>query len=124
MIGIVDTNIIVDLIRNHPPALNWLEHQPTHGIPLVAHMEAVDGAANTEWLARTLAVLSRFEIVYLTQPDQEWAAEQHRRLRLSYGVHFEDCRIAAAAQRLNVPLYTHNLKHMQPLLGALAVAPY
>jgi hypothetical protein len=35
-----------------------------------------------------------------------------------------DCLIAAPSHRLNVPLYTMNLKHFTPLLGALAVRPY
>lgn len=35
-----------------------------------------------------------------------------------------DCLIASVAYRLKVPLYTHNLKDMTPIIGNLAVKPY
>ena len=35
-----------------------------------------------------------------------------------------DLLIAAPSQRLQLPLYTHNLKHLSPLLGTLAQKPY
>lgn len=46
------------------------------------------------------------------------------RLRLSHGVTVNDCLIASVAHRLQIPLYTHNLKDMTPLIGELAVKPY
>ena len=51
--------------------------------------------------------------------------QQMEQLRLSYGVGINDCLIASVAQRLQVPLYTHNLKHMRVLLGdTLPQKPY
>jgi predicted nucleic acid-binding protein len=44
--------------------------------------------------------------------------------RLSHGVATGDCFIASVAYRLQVPLYTHNLKDMTPMIGNLAVKPY
>ena len=59
------------------------------------------------------------------QVDQEWAMQQMELLRLSHGVSINDCLIASVAHRLQVPLYTHNLKHMQVLLGdTLPQKPY
>jgi predicted nucleic acid-binding protein len=58
------------------------------------------------------------------QADQDWAMEQMERYRLSHGVGVNDCLIASVAYRLQVPLYTHNLKDMTPMLGKLAVKPY
>jgi predicted nucleic acid-binding protein len=43
---------------------------------------------------------------------------------LSHGVGIMDCLIASVSYRLQVPLYTRNLKHFTPLLGALAQTPY
>jgi predicted nucleic acid-binding protein len=50
--------------------------------------------------------------------------EQLERFQFSHRIGMEDCLIAAVAYRLQIPLYTHNLKHMTPLLGTLAVKPY
>ncbi len=49
--------------------------------------------------------------------------EQMERYRLSHGVTINDCLIASVAYRLEVPLYTHNIKDMTPLFGKLAVKP-
>ena len=49
---------------------------------------------------------------------------QHVTHRLRFGVGVLDCLIAAPAFRLQLPLYTHNLKHFTPLLGDLAQKPY
>ncbi|MEZ4670167.1 MAG: hypothetical protein R3E39_19855 [Anaerolineae bacterium] len=46
------------------------------------------------------------------------------RLRLSHNVDSFDFLIAALAHRLQLPLYTRNLKHFGPLLGGLAVVAY
>lgn len=36
----------------------------------------------------------------------------------------DHCLIAAPSARLKIPLFTRNLKHLVPLLDALAVEPY
>ncbi|HRF96206.1 MAG TPA: hypothetical protein PLZ51_13465, partial [Aggregatilineales bacterium] len=59
-----------------------------------------------------------------TQDDQLWAQEQLKRLRFSHHTGMNDCLIASVAYRLQTTLYTHNLKHMTPLIGKLAVRPY
>ncbi|NWF68509.1 MAG: hypothetical protein HXY40_05435 [Chloroflexi bacterium] len=55
--------------------------------------------------------------------DIDWAADRLADFRLSHGVEIMDCLIAAPCHRLQLPLYTHNLKHLTPLLGALAHKP-
>ena len=55
--------------------------------------------------------------------DLNWAMQQLRQYRLSHNVGILDCLIAAPAHRLQIPLYTRNLKHLEPLLGTLAQQP-
>jgi len=50
--------------------------------------------------------------------------QQVERFQFSHHIGKDDCLIAAVAYRLQLPLYTHNLKDMTPLLGNLAVKPY
>ena len=87
-------------------------------------MEVIEGEGNKIRQQRAVKFLRQFELIYLTPEDQEWAMEQHLQFYLAYGVGFEDCLIAAPAYRLQLPLYTRNLKHFEPLLGPLAQQPY
>jgi len=71
------------------------------------------------------AILSQFDMEYLTPPDMDWAMQQLERYRLSHGVGIHDCLIASVAHRLQVPLYTHNLRDMRVLLNeTLVIKPY
>ena len=70
-------------------------------------------------------ILNHFELEYPTPSDFQWAMQQMERLRLSHGVGINDCQIAAVAYRLQVPVYTHNVKDMVKLLGKnLVLKPY
>jgi predicted nucleic acid-binding protein len=45
--------------------------------------------------------------------------------RLSDGVAINDCLIASVCHRLQLPIYTHNTKHMTRLLDpTLVIQPY
>lgn len=122
----LDSDIIVDILRNYPPAVVWLAAQDVapFGITPILWLEVVNGAPNREKLARSTKLLSRFQMVFLNEQDQTWAIDQLTKHRLSYGVGVTDCLIASVCHRLNLPLYTHNLKHFAPLLGGLAQQPY
>lgn len=82
------------------------------------------GVTNKRAQVETLDLLNRFETLYVTQEDQDWAMESVERFQFSHHIGMNDCLIAAVAYRMQVPLYTHNLKDMTPLLGTLAVQPY
>lgn len=69
-------------------------------------------------------MLRHFERVDVEPVDFDWAIRQALRYRLSHSVDVMDCVIAAVASRLELPLYTRNLKHFVPVLGSLARKPY
>jgi predicted nucleic acid-binding protein len=87
-------------------------------------MELMVGVPNKRSQAEALTLLDSFETLYVTDTDQMWALQKIHQLRFRNAVTLSDCLIAAVAHRLQVPLYTHNLKVMTPLIGALAVRPY
>jgi predicted nucleic acid-binding protein len=122
----LDTAIVVDILRNYAPALQWINAQGnlSLGISSFVHMEVVDGAINGQEQRRTLKILNQFDLVFPMQADLEWAMAQQVAHRLKFGVGVLDCLIAAPAYRLQLLLYTQNVKHFQPLLGALAQKPY
>jgi predicted nucleic acid-binding protein len=87
-------------------------------------MEVMEGASNKANQAQCKAILSQFDMLYLTFADQRWAMQQLERFQFSHHIDKDDCLIASVAHRLQVPLYTHNLKDISPMIGNLAVKPY
>ncbi len=123
---ILDTTILIDLLRQSPIALQWSTTvKMSHGaITPIAWMETVDGARDKTERAQILIFLRQFRLKHSTQMDNQWAMLQFSHFRLSHGVEFTDMMIASVAARLQVPLYTLNLKHYAPLPGINEFRPY
>lgn len=87
-------------------------------------METIEGAPNRQAQRHAIRLLRRFEFVELTTEDMTSATEMLVRFNLSLNVDDFDCLIAVVNVRLQMPLYTRNLKHFVPLIGELAESPY
>ncbi|MCL4255012.1 MAG: PIN domain-containing protein [Anaerolineae bacterium] len=125
-VGIVDSTVIIHLYRKYSPAINWAKSLTTQlGITTISWLEVVVGAPSKAGLATSKVIMNQFNLVHLTTSDQDWAIQQLEKYRLSHGIGLNDCLIASIAFRLQVPIYTHNLKHMELLLGKnLVIKPY
>lgn len=45
--ALIDSNIVIDLLRKYPPAENWLRSQrETLGVSRVVYLEVLEGAEN------------------------------------------------------------------------------
>jgi predicted nucleic acid-binding protein len=122
--SLLDTSVLVDVLRQHPPAKVWFANQKQPGIPSMVWIELLQGVPNRIAEQRALRILSKFVRIDLTVSDVDWAIQQLSRYKLSHNIGGLDCLIASASHRLQVPLYTTNLKHFIPLLGSLAQKPY
>jgi predicted nucleic acid-binding protein len=124
--GVVDSTVVIHILRKNMVAAAWLAAQPEQlAITPVAWMEVIYGASGKRGQVTARALLGQFELVYLTVADVDWAMQQLLTYRLSHGSTIMDCLIASVCHRLQVPLYTHNLRDMRVLLGAtLPVQPY
>jgi predicted nucleic acid-binding protein len=122
--ALLDTTVVLHLYRKYQPALLWFNNQQRYGITAITWLEVMEGASNKTNQARCKILLSQFILRYPTAIDQRWAMQQLEHFQFSHHIGKEDCLIAAVAHRLQLPLYTHNLKDMQPLIGNLAVKPY
>jgi predicted nucleic acid-binding protein len=124
-IGIVDTTVILHYFRRHPAAREWVDSLPSRlSVVSTTWMEVMEGASNKASQEESRRILSTFELLCLSTSDQQWALQQLERFQFSHHIGKEDCLIASVAYRLQIPLYTHNLKHMTPLIGNLALKPY
>jgi predicted nucleic acid-binding protein len=124
--AIVETSILVDLLRSHTPAIAWYQTdaQPDLAINPIIWMEVISGGLNKAERFKSAQLLQRFEMIYFTQGDLDWAMHAQMQYELSHGMDMMDCLIASVSYRLSIPLYTHNLKHFVPMLGKLAQKPY
>src|SRR5947207_3315841 len=123
MDAVLDTTVILHLFRKYPPAANWLNPQYQYGVTSITWLEVMQGANNKTNQAQCKALLNQFSILYPISIDQDWAMEQLEQFQFSHHIRMNDCLIASVAHRLQVPLYTHNLKDMTPMVGELAVKP-
>ncbi len=124
MDAIVDTTVAIHLLRRYQPALAWFNNNQVYGVTSTTWMEVMEGTTGKANQAQAREILAQLEMLYLTATDQVWAMEQLERFQFSHHIGMNDCLIASVAHRLGLPLYTHNLKDMTPLIGKLAVKPY
>ena len=123
--GIVDTTVIVHYFRNSPNARAWVDSQPIRlSVTSITWLEVMEGASSKINQTECKKVLSKFDLLYPTSADQQWAMQQLEHFQFSHHIGKDDCLIASVAYRLQLPLYTHNLKDMTPLIGSLALKPY
>lgn len=126
VIALLDTDILVDEMRKYKVAIEWIRRLPAGqiGVTPIAYMELVEGAPNAIKQRAVMKLLSRFEVVHLTSADFEWVMQQQVKYTLSHNIGMTDLLIASVNHRLQVPLYTRNVKHFTPLLGSLVQKPY
>ncbi len=124
--AVLDTSVLVDLLRGFQPAKDWFKDRGRQRLAItpVVWMETVQGAANKSRRAQAIRFLRRFRIEHPTEDDNRWAMRQLARFHLSHGIQPEDAMIASVAVRLAVLVYTTNLKHFEPLPAVDAVRPY
>ncbi|MBN1284087.1 MAG: PIN domain-containing protein [Anaerolineae bacterium] len=124
--ALLDTDILIGILRDDPQTVAWLRSIDDHrfGISAVVWMEVVRGATNKVNLQQLVKLLEQYRVFPITEADTFWAMEQLANFRLSHGIDYADCLIAAAAARTGLPLYTRNHKHYAPLLGTNALRPY
>ncbi len=84
----------------------------------------MQGASNKARQTQSKNILAQFVMLYSNAADQQWAMNQLEAFQFTHHIGMNDCQIAAIAHRLQVPLYTHNLRDMTPLIGNLATQPY
>lgn len=123
-VALIDTSIVVDFLRGYPAAQAWFLTQNDLGVSRAVYLEIIEGAENRRDQATALKLLRRFELIELTTPDVVWATTQLITFNLSHNIDAFDCLIASVNYRLQLPLYTRNLKHFVPVLGNLVRRPY
>lgn len=123
---LLDTDVLIDLLRQFPPALAWASENADLriGIPVIVQMELIQGARNRQELEILSQQLSAYRIAHLESGDSAQALQWFEQFHLSAGAGLLDCLIAAIASRLQKPLYTFNTKHFSNIPSLQLRTPY
>ena len=74
--GLLDTSVIVDLLRDYAPARDWLRGQENLGVTPIVWMEIIQGAEDKIAMHSAIRLLKAFEQIEMLPIDHSWAIEQ------------------------------------------------
>jgi len=113
---LLDTDIVIDMLRGYPPAMVWFRERPddiTLAISGFSAFELIAGCRNQVELTRMGQLISAFEVIWLTPNECSEALNRFRRERLRHGARMVDTLVAQTALSTALPLHTFNSKHFR-----------
>ncbi len=123
---LLDTDVMVDILRGYPPAINWLESlgNAEIGLPGLVGMELIEGERDRQGIMKLLRFLGKYSLYWPQQDDCQQAFAVFSRARFSHHLGLLDSLIGLTARGLNRPLCTFNQKHYRTILGLDLIQPY
>jgi hypothetical protein len=122
---ILDTDVLIDVQRGHPPALVWFSGlTDLPAVPGLVVMELIQDARNAKEVQQALKLTAPLSVVWPTQTDCQRALADFTSYHLSLGLGLLDSLIAATALGLGADLCTFNTKHYQVIAGLKLHQPY
>lgn len=123
--GLVDTDVLIDVQRGHPPALAWFSGLTVlPDIPGFVVMELIQDARNAREVRQAMKLVAPLTIVWPTETDCARALSDFAMYHLSHGLGLLDALIAACAVGRGETLYTFNDKHYRIVPGLVTAEPY
>jgi len=123
---LLDTDVMIDILRGHPPAVAWLGTVPTEVVALPGYvaMELIQGCRDQQEQRELLIELQRYTVLWPQPEVCDRALDLYTRFYLSHGLGLLDSRIGQLALALGLPLYTFNEKHYRAIPGLQLSQPY
>jgi len=123
---LMDSDVMVDIMRNHPPALAWVAGLGTTplNLPGLVAMELLQGCRNLISQQRLVSRLQGVALHWPTPTDCMRAYHDFATYRLSHGLGLLDALIGQTAVGLGETLATFNVKHFAMIPGLRTIQPY
>ncbi len=123
---LLDTDVMIDILRGHPPAIAWLQGlgPSVLGLPGLVVMELFQGCQDKVEQLRVERRCQPYPLFWPTPADCQRALADYSAFHLSHSLGLLDSLIGHTAVGLNEPLATFNLKHYWVKTGLITVQPY
>ncbi len=123
---ILDSDIVIDFLRQYPPAVNWLSVLGDEEIALPGYvvMELMQGCTNKVELRELKKFIADFEVIWPSSEICNEALEVFSQYNLSHNLGLLDALIGQTAVALGLPLHTFNRKHYTAIPNLVTVQPY
>lgn len=123
---LLDTDVMIDILRGHLPAVAWLGSVPTEMIVLPGYvaMELIQGCRDHQEQRDLSSELRRYQIVWPQPEACNRALDLYTRFHLGHGLGLLDALIGSLALALDSPLHTFNDKHYRAIPRLTLVQPY
>ena len=123
---LLDTDLMVDIMRRHAPAVAWLDTlgAETVGLPGLVALELLQGCRNREEQQRVENTLRFYTLYWPSRADCAQAFDDFAAYHLSHDIGILDALIAETAVGLGVELVTFNTKHYNVVSALQTLQPY
>jgi predicted nucleic acid-binding protein len=123
---LLDSDVMIDVLRQYLPALKWLESRPEEEIGLCGFvvMELIQGCRTQSEQRGLERELRQYQVIWPSPDACERALATFTRYRLSQGLTILDVLIGETAAAEGLPLYTFNQKHYRTIQRLETVRPY
>lgn len=123
---LLDTDIMIDVLRKYPPALAWLASLGATELmlPGIVVMELVQGCRNKAEQDQLLRDIGGYRTAWPSPSACNSALQDFVSFRLSHSLGLLDALIAHTAIELSAPLHTFNQKHYVAIVALTTVQPY
>jgi tRNA(fMet)-specific endonuclease VapC len=123
---ILDTDILVDYLRLHPPALRFFKklEDKDRKICFLSQFELLQGCDRKIEEQKIGSFLKHFKIIPLTGAIAKTALQTYRTNRWKAYLDIVDSFIAATALAHKLTVVTRNMKHYRQIPGIKVEKPY
>ena len=123
---LLDTDIMIDVLRHPQPALDWLAQQGGEEIilPGFVVLELFQGCRDRAEQTRLERRVAQARIVWPGESACAAALQTYAQFHLSHTLGFIDALIGHTAVELGEPLHTFNTKHYGVIPRLTTIQPY
>jgi len=123
---LLDTDVMIDILRGYPPALAWLRSLDDEVIALPGFvlMELIQGCKTKNEQQSLATELDTYKILWPNHSDCDAAVKLFTRYRLSHHIGIIDVLVGQLALSFDLPLHTFNKKHYEPIPRLTTLQPY